>query len=235
MQVAKVTNNVVSISTEGLKKKENEDSLGIMTEDNSGILRFCIADGHWGDGASSLVCNLLLDTNRSFPETREAAVSEMQAIESRLFTEFGSSTMNPDTDFTPETSVLWGELNSQTKEITLVSYGDCRMLASRNAQVFFKLETKPTWLGAFSHLGIRNRLSVSTGVVFNKLMVQKNDLLFIYTDGVDECIYMKPTIHMDNFIASLQTSEPEHIAEQLMSKVFEHGAEDNASLIIIKA
>jgi serine/threonine protein phosphatase PrpC len=64
---------------------------------------------------------------------------------------------------------------------------------------------------------------------------QTNDTVLLFSDGVDECIYEKPTIgieHIANIVNTLH--DPSLIFDALMTEVFEYGAEDNASLSIIK-
>ena len=142
--------------------------------------------------------------------------------------------MDPEKDFTPETSLLAVEIDSKN-QLTILSYGDCRLMVSRKEKIVFQLKTIKTWLGAFSFLGLRNRLSVNKAIIFKRITCKTNDLVWLFTDGIDECVYEKPTI---SFIWLAKTGSNHSNVKMIIKKVVEEvkrfGAEDNASIAIIK-
>lgn len=226
--------NVMGVTTLGLKKQENEDVLGFFKNEVSEDIRLCIADGHWGSEMSKLLVDEWLNKSLAFPESRDSAITATKNIELSHFEKFGKSEMNSNTDLTPEASFTAIEINKKGK-LTIVSYGDCRLLVFRQGKVIYRLKTIPTWLGAFSYLGMRNRLSVAQALIFDSFDLQRDDLVLLYTDGVDECVYETPTLGENDFLDAVQVQSLEGIADELMAKVFSHGAEDNASLIIYRA
>jgi len=197
-------------TTPGLVKSVNEDVVGI----NQNII--CICDGHWGTQAAILACKTLAN---HFPTSRFQAVATLKTIQEKLF----KIQKNPDP---PETSVLAIKINIKNHSFIYISYGDCRLLVSRKNRIFFSLPTCPTWLGALSHQKTRNRLSVDQATLFGTKKLHPNDQLFLFTDGVDECIYETPTIPHTWLI--------KHSPDQILSRIQKHGAQDNASLVIVK-
>lgn len=197
------------ITTKGIKPV-NEDVIGHL---GSSI---CLCDGHWGDQAAKLACKSILN---NFPTSKTQAIQLLESIQEALFQL--QTNENP-----PETSVVATKINVFSKVITILSYGDCRLLIVRDKKIVFSLKTRPTWLGALSHLQIRKRLSPREGIVFKKMHLQTEDRVVMFTDGVDECVYEKPTIP-HHWIAT-------HSQKEIFKRILKHGAQDNASLITFR-
>lgn len=218
-------------TTRGFIKKLNEDQIGIRIFGDK--TRICICDGHWGREAAIITKIACLNT-KSFPSSKSTAIELVESIQKAIFDKFGRLNMDPEKDFTPETSLLAAEIDSKN-HLTIISYGDCRLMISNNKKILFKLETVKTWLGAFSFLGLRNRTSVKKSVIFKKLVCKSNDLIWLFTDGIDECKYEKPTITLKWLAETgLKFKNLETITKKVIKKVENYGAEDNASIAIIK-
>src|SRR3989344_4463192 len=220
-----------TFTTKGLIKKINDDSIGIRVSED--LTRVCVCDGHWGKEAALQAkkdCLLI----KNFPTNSRAALSLINGIQMKLFKRFGRLKMKPEKDFTPETSLLTVEL-SKNNELRIISYGDCRLMVTRQGKIIFKIKTINTWLGAFSFLGLRNRITVKKATIFKKIVCQSGDLIWIFTDGVDECIYEKPTISLKWLAKTgLQDDDLKKIINIVMGEIRRLGAEDNASIAIIK-
>ncbi len=200
----------LSITTIKGVKPVNEDVIGHLGS------VVCLCDGHWGDQAAKLACKSILN---NFPASKAQAIQLLENIQNALFQL--QTNKNP-----PETSVVATKMNVSTRVITILSFGDCRLLIAHNNKIVFSLKTRPTWLGALSHLQIRKRLSPGKGIIFKKMQLQAGDKVVMFTDGVDECVYEKPTIpHL--WIAT-------HNKRQIFKRILKHGAEDNASLITFR-
>lgn len=222
--------NFVMGTTAGLVKQNNEDSIGCSI--NKDFIRICIADGHWGNDASRLIVNHWLKNKVMFPNSSIQALRETKIIENKLFNIFGKFRMDPDKDFTPEASFIAIEIIRD--KISIVNYGDCRLLIANNGITKFNLEGNSTWLGAFSHLNLRKRLSVNQGTKFLKMKCGKDDFLFLFTDGVDQCVYEKDTISFDYISRLSRNIDLSKIFDVLIGEVFANGAQDNASLGIFR-
>lgn len=206
-------------TTRGLVKKINEDQIRRRIFKNKVIV--CLCDGHWGKEAAILVSNKIV---KSFPSTEAQAQLLLKNLQKDLFRQCGKKILDSELDKPPETSIIAAELKDKTLKI--LSYGDCRGIISRKNKIIFKSSTQKTWLGAFSHLGLRKRLSIESGLVFKKINLKLSDKIWLFTDGVDECIYEKATIP--------HTWIVKHSRQQILSRVLRNGAEDNASLVILK-
>src|SRR3989344_2857476 len=143
-------------STAGLVKKTNEDEIGIRVLGDR--TRVCVCDGHWGKEAAHIALYTCLQTE-TFPSGRLTSIKLTEIIQKEIYNKFGHSKMNSEKDFTPETSLLAVEIDSKN-HLNIFSYGDCRLMISRDGKIIFKLKTVKTWLGAFSFIGLRNRASV---------------------------------------------------------------------------
>lgn len=221
--------DILIATTMGLLKKTQEDAVGIKTTRSSQTV--CICDGHWGDQAAILVKNSIL--KNPFPKSKTEAISQVKLIEKKLWQKFGQEKMDPEKDFTPETSLLAIEKNGHN--LNIMSYGDCRLLIIRNKKIIFRLKTNPTWLGAFSFLRLRNRLTVNKALVFKKINCKVGDIVMVFSDGVDECRYEKPTLSY-KWLAE-QTGEEislSQISTAVFAAIKQAGAEDNATLALIK-
>jgi serine/threonine protein phosphatase PrpC len=226
-KIIQPNDNVAYVSDVGLVKVANEDRLDFSIKD--GVLYACIADGHWGDGAAQAIIDFW--TDKQMPASKDEAVREVTAIQTKLYEAYGKPEMDENVDFTPETAFVFASV--QDNVLSVVSYGDCRLLIVNDA-VKFSLAQNGTWLGAFSHLGLRKRLSVDNGLVYEKVTLEKGDRVILFTDGLDECIYEKPTISFDEIAADLKDVAPAVAIEKLLTKVYEHGAEDNVSIFVYK-
>ncbi len=224
------SDNIVLGTTSGLLKQINEDIVGLLDQNP---LRFSIADGHWGTEASREVVEYWLSTTQHFPHTRQEAIHSTKVIEETLFNHFGSHDMDPESDLTSEASFITAELETN-RELHFVSYGDCRMYIIRNDAIEYKADTNSTWLGAFSRLGLRQRISVENALIYQTVTVQKDDLILFFSDGVDECIYETPTLKDEEILTCVSRRSVSEIFDALMEKIFRYGAEDNASLIIVR-
>jgi serine/threonine protein phosphatase PrpC len=230
VEKAKPATNLIVGSTVGLVKSINEDSIGCLLNDN--YIRVCVADGHWGKKAAEIIVDHWMKEGLIFPTNNKEAISEVIKIEKKLFKLFGKTNMDPNSDFTPEASFIATQLVGKT--LIVVSYGDCRLLTANKGKIKTKLATKETWLGAFSQLGSRNRISVDNGLVFEKVILQENDTVLIFSDGIDQCVYERNTLS-DEFLANLTNKETvENTLNSIFSAVFTAGAEDNASLVVLK-
>lgn len=230
IEKVKILPNLILGTTVGLVKSINEDRVGCSIDGNS--IRICVEDGHWGKKAAKMIVDHWVRKGRVFPNGRTEAIPEVLKIEQKLFKLFGKINMDPNSDFTPEASFIVMQLVGESLKV--ISYGDCRLLIAKEGTVKTKLTTKETWLGAFSHLGLRKRLSVKNAIKFKKIKVVKGDFIFLFTDGVDQCVYEKDTISFD-FIAGLsKLSDLNKVFDKLMEEVFTNGAQDNASLAILR-
>lgn len=223
--------NIALATSKGLVKTTNEDAIGIHVFRRK--TRICICDGHWGAKAAILAKSGILNT-KSFPTNNFKAINLVENIQSRLFKKFGQAKMDPEKDFTPETSLLAMEINSSL-ELNIFSYGDCRAMITRNGKIRYKHKMHKTWLGVFSFLKLRNRSSAKKATVFKHLVCKPNDQILLFTDGVDECKYEHLTIS-SLWLAkqSFENSNLETIVNKIFNKIEKLGAEDNASIAIIK-
>lgn len=206
--------NLTVLSTPGLVKPENEDVLAVNTVGHE--TQICLCDGHWGKTAADLACSTLIS---HFPTSRLRALRLLRQIERRLFT--SSSGNQP-----PETSVLSVKVDTSSRRLTYMGYGDCRLLVARSDRIIFSLPPVATWLGALSYRSQRGRLPVKTALIYGSIALKEHDTVLLFTDGIDECIYNQPTIPHSWLV--------KHTASQILKRVLSHGAEDNASLIILK-
>lgn len=233
MRVNKIHSSpkLILATTKGLVKKVNEDSMGVLNVNDR--LRLCVCDGHWGLVAANLAKDMVLDLPH-FPNNLQEAINVTQSIQTLLWKKLGKVRMNPKSDFTPETSLLAIEIDS-ARRLHILSYGDSRLMVSRNEKIKFKLKTQKTWLGAFSFLGLRSRLSVNIATQFKRLECRTDDLIWLFTDGVDECRYEQPTIsHKWLYKLGAEDNSLETIVLKIFEKVERFGAEDNASIAIVR-
>lgn len=223
-------NKLILGSTNGLKKERNEDAVGYFSDKN--ISRICIADGHWGNSVSQFIIKYWLNPLLKFPKNIKESRREAKKIEYLLYKKFGKPSMNEEKDFTPEASFIVTEISDNN--VRVVSYGDCRMLIANGGNLKFKMKVTDTWIGAFSYLGLRGRIPSEKATLFKKIKLVKNDCIFLFTDGVDQCIYEKDTISLKE-IASLSKNDNLNNAFNIIfKKIFNYGAEDNASIAIYK-
>lgn len=231
IQKSSLNDNLVLGTTIGLVKKSNEDALGCLS--SLGNARLCIVDGHWGGEAAHIIRNYWIDTDLAFPQSLAKAVRATERVEEELFGKFGKKSMDAIHDLTPEAAFVSVELSQNT--MSIVSYGDCRLLLIRNQEVTFELKTRETWLGAFSRLGLRQRLSVKKAVIFDNISILSGDLIILFSDGVDQCVYGKPTISNKRILElEGRNKKISELFNALIDEVFLNGAEDNASLIVMR-
>jgi serine/threonine protein phosphatase PrpC len=210
-------------------KEFNEDSVMVATRRAS--TRVCVADGHWGADAahhSTQFWNELavfpVDMNHSIVATRE--------LEGTLFKAFGRAGMNEDKDQTPESAFVALELIGV--DMRFVSYGDCRMMVIRDKRIIIRNEPQQTWIGAFSFLGLRKRLPIGKALEFQQHQLKRGDILLLFSDGIDECTYEVPTLTDEFFEQVVVAGDLREIHDTIMGAVLRHGAEDNASLVIVR-
>lgn len=223
-------NNLILQTAKGLVKEANEDSIGYFA--NETLKRICIADGHWGDQASRTAVRYWTDEEREFPTTLSSAISRTQELEEMIYTEFGKPSMNENSDFTPETSFTCIEILDNN--VTIISYGDTRLLIANNGTLKYKQATHETWLGAFSYLELRNRMPAEQATTFTKIQLDQNDYIFLFTDGVDQCVYEKDTIPLEKIVELSKQQHLGRIFNTLFQEIFKNGAEDNASLAVFR-
>jgi serine/threonine protein phosphatase PrpC len=208
--------SLTTFTTCGLVKSVNEDIVAIRhLRKNQAVV--CICDGHWGKKAAQFANRTFI---ADFPSSRPQAVRILSHIQLQLFRQNHTS-RRPS-----ETSVLAVKVDPKRNSLLYVSYGDCRLLHVRTSQVLFQLPTFPTWLGPLSHTGARNRIPVQQAAVFGSLQFFSGDRIMLFTDGIDECVYETPTLSA-SWLAGRSASE-------IISEVTAHGAQDNASLVIIE-
>lgn len=225
-----IDDGVIVGSTLGLVKATNEDVVKYVLK--GGILRLCMADGHWGDFAAQTAVEHWMRPDEAFPTSTHEVIEHMQEIENKIFNEHGQDDMDENKDFTPETSVVAIELS--TKRLSIASYGDCRLIVARAGKVLYTMNMHETWLGAFSRLGLRKRGSVDGSTVFDSLELETGDTVVVFSDGVDQCIYEEPTISFETIAQYASDKDIQAGFDSIMNLVFEKGAEDNASLAIIR-
>lgn len=228
IQMTRMGIRCAAATTRGLVKPVNEDCIGILSTKN--FTRMCIADGHWGNFTAKLIVNQWLKVN-IFPNSRTKAITATKFLENILFSKFGSTSVNENTDFTPEASFIAVEQNNNN--FTILGFGDCRLLVIRNKRIVFSLETSSTWLGVFSKLGLRKRLSIQKALKFQRLILQGNEHILLFTDGVDQCKYEIDSISMQIIANTCKLIVPHKIIMTLFKKIFNKGAEDNASLVVL--
>lgn len=208
----------------GLKKKVQEDVLFVDEKQDL----FVIADGHWGKEAAEIAVQFI-SQNPEF-QTKENAIEFIKKIELELFQKFGKEEMDKDVDTPPETSILAARIISDT--LHLLSYGDCYSYLVRSGEIISLNSQKPTWLGAFSYLGLRNRQSVEQSLEFKEIEIQKGDILLLMTDGITECVYETPTISEEDILKVIQEkTNSKQIVRELVEKAYECGGEDNIAVI----
>lgn len=224
-----VSSNLIMGTTTGLVKVINEDALGFA--DHNGEQIICIADGHWGHEAAALIVKSWITYVDTFPDSKEQTILHVKHLEKEIFQLFALSHMDENKDFTPEAAFV--AINVHNHIMRVVAYGDCRLLVVNARRITFRLKTIATWLGVFSHLAMRKRVSIDKALIFKKIVLNEGDRIVMFTDGVDECIYEQPTIDIDR-IAKLASEAPSQAFDAILEEVMAKGAEDNASLVIIR-
>jgi len=214
--------------TAGLLKNNNEDVVSFNV--NKSNIKICLCDGHWGDFAAKYVNNYILNT--SFPKSFNEAVEFMRAIEHKLWKKLGKEIMDPEQDFTPETGFI--AIEKTDNLISILAYGDCRLIIIRNGRVIYRLDTYETWIGAFSYLKLRNRLPIQEALIYKNIACKHGDIVMLYSDGIDECRYNMQTLSSEWLVHQINSSiDLKSIANNIFEGVKNHGAEDNASLALV--
>jgi serine/threonine protein phosphatase PrpC len=218
--------------TDGLVREVNEDRVGFSLDNAE--LRLSMSDGHWGDAAAEKITEFFLHTDR--PQSRDAAVVTVKRLEKQLWQEFGGlNSMDSQKDFTPEASFVSTWFDRGSNKLCIVSYGDVRCLVVKaSGELATVVPTEQTWIGAFSYLGLRDRVSVEDSLQFQEYSLQTGDRVLVFSDGIDECVYETPTISLEHIAQlSVETEDSKEFSEKLFKEVFSFGAEDNASLATI--
>ncbi len=217
--------NTLFCSSSGLIKDTNEDKFGYKVTHRG--IRVCFCDGHWGTQSSEDIVDFMLALE-TFPKSKKSAFFITKKIEKILFDNFGKPNLDENKDFTPESSFVVYEQKADS--LSVFGYGDVRFSIFRDGRLIFKLQTNPTWLGAFSYLGLRNRTSVEKAICFSKVLLQKGDVIFTYTDGVDECIYETKTLDESFFLDVFDSnSSCDAASNKILQEILKNGAEDNFS------
>lgn len=155
----------------------------------------------------------------------------MIRLERMLANRFAVPSHDTETTRTPEASTLTITVHPDNR-MDVVGYGDCRLSVVRNGHVLYRYDTAATWLGLFSSIGLRDRIPAKSGTHVESVQLNKRDTILLYTDGVDECIYEKPTLDVESFAKSNATATQIH--DEVMGAVFRHGAEDNVTIVVYK-
>lgn len=217
-------------STKWLKKSLNEDTIWALNCKNKFIA--CICDWHWWDEASNIVKKFILSKKNKFPNNEKQWVVYLKKVEKIIFKKYWKNNLNWVTDITPETSLIWIEINQN--RLKILSYWDCRWFII-NKDSIIEIQKNNSWLWSFSYLWLRNRLPVLDNIYFKKFNLEKWDIIILFTDWVDECVYEKPTISIENILKiSYQSITNKKIIKSIFNEVFENWAEDNASFMILK-
>src|SRR5579883_2215397 len=158
----------LALGTSSGNKPANEDRIGYLnTEDAT---RICISDGHWGDEAARTIADYWINREVPFPTSKRQALHAVRQIEQDLFSRTGRPRMDPDNDRPPEASFVAMELGRQV--LRIVSYGDCRLVVARFAnevpRPYYRHAELASWLGAFSMLGLRDRVSTRIGTDYRQ-------------------------------------------------------------------
>lgn len=224
--------DLVIATTSGLIKEINEDKINYERLENS--IRICICDGHWGEIAAEMTNKMILQV-KVFPNNKHEAVDLLEKIELELWKKLGKENMDAEKDLTSETSVVSIEIDSDNN-LRIISYGDSRLMITNKEKIVFKLKLLKTWLGAFSFKKLRGRLLISKALQFKKIKRNKEDLIWMFTDGIDECLYEKETISTNDLLRfTKKDTNLKNIADNVFKEVEKFGAEDNASLALIRA
>ncbi len=213
------------VSQVGSVKTDNEDSLGYRQDGER--LRVALADGHWGATAAAACTEHWLAHDEAFAKPKKTMKDLQQAL-ARAY-----DTPNPSVEKTrtPEASILAIEIDEQ-RCMNVVSYGDCRLVVVRDGEAVYRGPLQPTWIGLFSSLGMCGRLSVETATQVESFWLRPRDVVALYTDGVDECVYETPTLNVVPFLS--QDGSTSDMADALFAAIYDAGAEDNASIAIIR-
>lgn len=239
--------DLVMATTKGLVKTAGsiEDYVGFR-DYGYGIWRFCICDAHSGDEAAESAAEFWIDGHLPadlksspakdlplFPSSKGEAIDRVRALEELISYEYALDEMDADLHKPSEAAFVAAEIGEQV--LRIVSYGDCRMLISHAASgELFRVNTLPTWLGPFSATGLRQRISVEEGTIYEERQINRGDLLILHTDGIDEARYEQPTISNEAILNCFNNSPLERGIHLLMAEVFRYGAEDHASAIAFR-
>lgn len=222
------------LETAGAKSTYNEDRVGYRVTDNA--IRICVADGHWGDGAADRIVRFWLDEDRSFPESRQEAVTTTKMLADELHESYGTlayeKASGVELSRTPEAAFIVAEIGAMG--LRVASYGDCRLMVVRDGDPVYVNPQTSTWLGALSVAGLRGRLSVEAALVYQRVPLLENDIVLAHTDGVDECVYETLTISASQLAARTRAALPTAIIDSIMNDVMRYGAEDHASLAVVR-
>ena len=209
----------------GLVKAVNEDAIGFRIDD-SGCVRMSIADGHWGQEAAKHCVEYWLNS-----PTDNDSLESMEELQDGIAKRFAVPVPDAETTRTPEASTLTITVHPD-RRMDVVGYGDCRLSVVRDERILYRYDTVATWLGLFSSIGLRDRIPARSGTYAGSVQLAQGDVVLLYTDGVDECIYEKPTLDVESFAKASATAVQIH--DKVMNAVFRHGAEDNATLAVYR-
>ncbi|HEU4967089.1 MAG TPA: hypothetical protein VFT53_06490 [Candidatus Saccharimonadales bacterium] len=226
--------DIVALGTSRGGKPSNEDRIGYVQVPKGD--RICTADGHWGDKASATIIRHWVNPDMPFPTSRQQAVRTVKQIEEGLYLDTGNPHMDASKDRPPEASFVAMELGKHV--LRVVGYGDCRLLVARLIdgvpRPYYEHAKLASWLGAFSMLGLRDRVPVTQGTVYAQLPVKAGDTVIAYTDGLDECKYETPTIPIDEIMQQACVQTPKSAVESLIQLALDRGGEDNVSVAVMR-
>ncbi len=219
-------------SVEGpLTGHPNEDRLEVTL--GHGLLRACIADGHWGDGASQQIVDFW--ASEDIPSDRGEAVRKVEQLEEELFRRYGKEEMDPNSeaDWTPEAGFIAIAINDDDRSLSLTGYGDCRLLVVNDGVIRFELPTEQTWLGVFSRLGLRSRKPVKKALRFNNIPLLEGDYVALFSDGLDEPGHNGKASITSEEIATYFDKRPAiDTVRSLGNWAFSNNAQDDVSLLV---
>lgn len=218
-------------TTAWLIKHLNEDRIWYILNEN--MFRACLCDGHWWTEAAEITYETLLSDDIHFPKNKEESILLLKWIEQIIYWKHGDPLLTwEDWEKTPESSIISFEISH--KILRLITYGDCRFFILRGDYTF-QTPMIQSWIWSFSYLKLRNRLTVENWAFYWEFNISPWDIILMFSDGIDECVYEKPTIPISKICETArQTLSIEEKINILLNEVYENGAEDNASIGIFR-
>jgi hypothetical protein len=206
---------------------EIEDRLTVLLTRTG--LTACIADGHWGAGAAEQITDFW--SEEAIPHTRDEALEKVKQLEAGLFATYRRDGIDPEADFTPEAAFIAIDIGDRL--LRIAGYGDCRLHVVNDGQARFELSKEATWLGVFSHMGLRQRKSVDQALSFEQIGLVAGDYVMLFTDGLDEWGHDGVSSISTQELASTTRNVPAREAVRSLGNLaFSHGAQDDVSLFI---
>jgi serine/threonine protein phosphatase PrpC len=216
----------------GRIKRTNEDYIGyVRLSQEKQRVRLCICDGHWGGQAAQIIADYWLKPRKHFPQNKPEAISAVQGLQTHIKKLTPCHPEGP-----PEAAFIAAELGERV--LRMVSFGDCRSLVARqegcNSHQVYHHTGLATWLGALTFSGHARRLPVERATQFRRLELEPRDVVILYTDGLDECIYETPTIATKTIAHTALLDAPGVATGNLLKLALEKGGEDNVSVAVLQ-